>query len=66
MSVDEIYPAVFTSLVSEYKVDISVVEGVMFLCSTPLMMSKQSASMPRLESSTRNAMTMINDISEKR
>ena len=26
----EIYPAVFTSLVSEYEVDRSVVEGVMF------------------------------------
>ena len=29
MSVDVIYPSVFSSLVSEYKVDISVVEGVM-------------------------------------
>ena len=28
MSVDEIYPSVFTSLVSEYEVDRSVVEGV--------------------------------------
>ena len=65
VSVDEIYPSVFSSLVSEYKVDISVVEGVMFLCSTPLMMSKQSASMPRLESSTINALTIINDISKK-
>ena len=61
--VDEIYPAVFTSLVSEYEVDIHQLLRELF--STPLMMSKQSASMPRLESSTRNAMTIINDISEK-